>query len=143
VNRRELEHRGTVLVTHLTEPGELRDLEVDRTIDLVGDTGVERATDHREDLRNGTGCARFTVDREQVDESHVAFELGYLLGREVEVVDAEFARLAQHVVVDVGDVSHAARFVSGVAQSSLEKIEAEIDVGVAEVRRVIGVMPQL
>ena len=137
VDRRELEHRGAVLVTHLTETGELRDLEVDRAVHLVGDAGVEGAPDHREDLRDGAGRAGLAVDRQQVDQQHVAFEAGHLLGREVEVVDAELARLAQHVVVDVGDVANAARLVSGVAQSSLQEVEAEVHVGVAEVRRVV------
>ena len=99
--------------------------------------GVEGPTDHREDLGDRAGRARLAVDRQQVDQLHVAIELGHLLGREVEVVDAQFARLAQHVVVDVGDVAHAARLVTGVAQSSLQEVEAEIDVGVTEVRRVV------
>ena len=51
---------------------------------------------------------------------------------------AELARLAQDVVVDVGDVAHAPRLVAGVAQPALQHVVGEVHRGVAEVRRVVG-----
>ena len=43
---------------------------------------------------------------QEAQRVHVGVEAGHLLGRQVEVVDAELAGLAQDVVVDVGDVAH-------------------------------------
>ena len=138
VKCRQLQHDDAVLVTDLTETGEFGDFEVDRAVHLVGDARLEGAPDHGEDLRDRPRRSRFAVDREQVDQLHIAFELGHLLGGEVQVVDAQLSSLAQHVVVDVGDISHAAGLVAGVAKTSLQDIETEIDVGVTEVGRVIG-----
>ena len=70
-------------------------------------------------------------------QRHVALEPRQLLGREVQVVDAQLARLAQDVVVDVGDVANAVRLVTGVAQSALQDVEGQVDEGVAQVRRVV------
>jgi len=63
-------------------------------------------------------------------------------GREVEVVDAEFARLAQHVVVDVVTFARSAFRVRRRAVVAGEDRSRDRR-SVAEVRRVIGVMPQL
>ncbi len=65
-------------------------------------------------------------------------EASHLLGRQVQVVDAELSRLAQNVVVDVGDVAHDAGLVAGVLQAPLEKVELQVHGGVPEVRRLIA-----
>ena len=65
-------------------------------------------------------------DRKQAQGGHVAVEPGDLLGGQVEVVHAELAGLAQDVVVDVGDVAHAARVVPEVAQPPLEDVEGQV-----------------
>jgi len=45
------------------------------------------------------------------------------LGREVEIVDAELARFAQDVVVDVSDVANAADLVSGIDETTSERVK--------------------
>ena len=74
---------------------------------------------------------------QQVERGHVVVEPGRLGRREVEVVDAELAGLAQDVVVDVGDVAHALRVVAAVAQAALEDVVGEVRGGVAEVGGVV------
>ncbi len=133
----QIEHRRARLVADLAEAGELRDLEVDRPVDLIGDARVEGAADQREDLRDGTRRARLGEDGEQVDELHVALEGDHLFGGQVQIVDAQLASLAQDVVVDVGDVANAVHLVTEVDQSARQHVKGEVDVGVTEVRRVI------
>ena len=113
----------------LTSPkrGEGGDVEVDRPAGLVGVARVEDRADQREDLGDGRGGPGLGPRREQAERGHVGVEAGDLLGRQVEVVDAELAGLAQDVVVDVGDVAHAARLVPEVAQPPLEDVEGQVD----------------
>ena len=99
------QHRGVVVVADLAEARERRDVEVDGAAGLIGVARVEHGSDECEDLgdgRGGTGLGPRGDERERV---HVAVEPGDLLGRQVEVVDAELAGLAQDVVVDIGDVA--------------------------------------
>ena len=74
--------------------------------------------------------------RERVGEQ--AGEVDPASGGEVEVVHPEAAGLAQDVVVDVGDVAHAARIVAEVAQPPLQHVVGEVDGGVADVGGVVG-----
>ena len=88
--------------------------------------------------------ARGSLKRgQQVERLHVGVEAGHLLGRQVEVVDAELAGLAQDVVVDVGDVAHALRLVAEVAQPPLQHVVGDVGGGVAEVGASYGVMPHV
>ena len=80
--------------------------------------------------------SRYT--REQSEGRHVGVEARHLLGGEVEVVHAELARLAQDVVVDVGDVAHQPGLVPEVAQPSLQDVEGQVHLGVPDVGGVIG-----
>ena len=82
--------------------------------------------------------ARGSDHGQEAEGRHVGVEAGHLLGRQVEVVDAELAGLAQDVVVDVGDVAHAAGLVAQVAQAALEDVEGQVDGGVAQVGGVVG-----
>ena len=67
-----------------------------------------------------------------------------LLGGEIEVVHAELAGLAQDVVVDVGDVAHAAGLVAEVAQPPLQHVVGEVGRRRGRGgRRHTGVMPQV
>ena len=77
------------------------------------------------------------ASRQQAERLHVVVELGHLGGGQVEVVDAELAGLAEDVVVDVGDVAHAAGVVAPVAQAPLEDVVGEVDRGVADVGGVV------
>ena len=98
---------------------------------------LEGGADQREDLRDGRGGPRLGVDGQQVQQAHLGVETRHLLGCQVQVVHAELARLAQDVVVDVGDVAHQLRLVAGVPQTPLEHVEVQVHGGVAEVRRVV------
>ena len=79
-------------------------------------TGVEHGAERG---RGSRGWRRLPAARYETGRSrerlHVRVEAGHLLGRQVEVVDPELARLAQDVVVDVGDVAHELGRVAEVA----------------------------
>ena len=75
--------------------------------------------------------------RQQAERRHVGVEAGHLLGGQVEVVDAELARLAQDVVVDVGDVADAPGLVAEVPEPPLQDVEGQVDRGVAEMGGVV------
>ena len=71
--------------------------------------------------------ARGSLQRgEHVERRHVVVEAGDLGGGQVEVVHAELAGLAQQVVVDVGDVAHAAGLVAEVAEAALQHVVGEV-----------------
>ena len=89
------------------------------------------------DVGDGRRGARLAPRLEHAERLHVLVEAGRLGGRQVEVVDAELARLAEDRVVDVGDVAHAARLVAEVAQAALEHVVGDVHGGVAEVGRVV------
>ncbi len=97
----------------------------------VGVAGVEHGADERQDVGDGRGGAGLAVDGEQRQRRHVGVEARHLLGGEVEVVDTELARLAQDVVVDVGDVAHQPRFVAEVDEPPLQDVEGQVHLGVA------------
>ena len=83
------------------------------------------------------GRTRCHVDRKEADLRHVVVEHAHLFVRELAKVDATFARDAQDVVIDVGDVAHAPHREAGVAEAAVEHVEDVIDERVAEVRRVV------
>ncbi len=132
------QHGGVVEVADVAEAREGGDVEVDGTARLVGVAGVEDGPDQGQDLGDGRGGAGLRPRGDQPEGGHVVVEAGDLLGRQVEVVDAELPGLAQDVVVDVGHVAHAAGFVAGVAQPALEHVEGQVDEGVAQVGRIVG-----
>ena len=131
------EHLITVVVTDLTEALERAHAEVHGPPRLVRVATVEHHADEAEDVVDGRRGARLAEARQRVEDAHVRVEAGHLLGGQVEVVDAELARLAQDVVVDVGDVADALRFVAEVAQAPLQDVVGDVHRGVAEVRRVV------
>ena len=75
--------------------------------------------------------------RQRVERLHVGLEAGLLPGRQVEVVDAELARLGEQRVVDVGDVAHARHPVAEVDQPALQHVVGEVRRGVPEVGGVV------
>ena len=133
----EREHVGPVVPADAPELGEGRHAEVHRAAGLVGVAALERGADQREDLRDRRGGPRLGVHGQQVQQAHLGVEARHLLGRQVQVVHAELACLAQDVVVDVGDVAHQLRLVAGVPQAPLEHVEVQVDGGMAEVRGVV------
>jgi hypothetical protein len=63
--------------------------------------------------------ARGSLAAEEAQRVHVGGKARHLLGRQVEVVDAQLFRLTQDVVVDVGDVAYEHRLVAHVPQPPL------------------------
>ena len=78
-----------------------------------------------------------TATGQCVQRNHVAFEPGLLAGREVEVVHAEFTRLGEQRVVDVGDVADAANRVAHVDEPTLQHVVGDERRRMAEVGGVV------
>ncbi len=83
--------------------------------------------------------ARGSLQRgQQAERGHVGLEAGGLGRGQVQVVHAQLAGLAQDVVVDVGQVPHAAGLVAPVPEAALEDVVGQVGGGVAEVTGVVG-----
>src|SRR5690606_2562769 len=134
---REGQHLVTRVVADLSELREVGDLEVDRAAGLIGEALVEHHADEAADVGDGRGRPRLGPGREHLEALHVGVEAGELGGGQVQVVDAELAGLGQDAVVDVGDVTHAARLVAEVAEPPLENVVGQVRGRVPEVRRVV------
>ena len=80
---------------------------------------LEDHADEAEDVRDRRGRPRLGVRPKQPECLHIGLETGDLTRREVQVMHAELARLAQDVVVDVGYVAHAQGSVAEIAQAPL------------------------
>ena len=128
---------GGIEVAERPEALEGGHVEVHRAAGLVGVAGVEHRTDEGEDLGDGRSGPGLGEGGDQAEGGHVGVEPGDLLRGQVEVVDAELAGLAEDVVVHVGDVAHAPSLVAEVPQSSLQDVEGQVDLGVAQVGRVV------
>ncbi len=99
---------------------------------------VEDHADEAENVRDSRGRPWLGIGPEQPECLHVGIEAGDLARREVQIVHAELAGLAQDVVVDIGDVAHAQRPVAEIAQAPLQHVVSQVYRCVAEMRRVIG-----
>ena len=134
---RQRQHGRPVQVADLAEPRERRHAEVHAATGLVGVAGLEHHPDEAEDVGDGRGGPRLAERRQEPEGLHVGVEAGHLLGRQVEVVHAELAGLAQDVVVDVGDVADALGLVAQVPQPALQHVVGQVGGGVAEVGGVV------
>ena len=126
------------VVRQLAVPRERRDVEVRGAVCEVGVAGIEEPThhlDHPVDRLGGSGLRRQRAPAQRV---HVGLEAGQLGVRELQVVDAQLARLGKDRVVDVGDVAHHAHFVAELLQSPREEVIGDVRGRVPEVRRVVG-----
>ena len=94
---------------------------------------VQHHADETEDVVDGRRGPRLAERRQQSQGAHVELKARRLVVGEVHEVDAELARLAQDVVVDVGDVAHAMGLVAEVAQAALDDVVGDVGGGVAEV----------
>ncbi len=137
VFRSQLQHFGPSEPAYPPERGEGRHVEVDGSSGLVRVPGIERRPDQRQDLGDGRGGPGLGIDRQKVQHPHFSVEACHLLCGEIQIMDAELARLAEDVVVHVGDVAHALRLVPEVTQTALQHVEIEVDGSVAEVGRVV------
>ena len=125
-------------VADLAEALERGDVEVDGAAGLVGVAPVQDHADEAPDVGDGRGGPGLAPVGQQPEGAHVGLEARGLGGRQVEVVHAELAGLAQDVVVDVGDVAHAPGLVAAVAETTLEDVVGEVGGGVTEVAGVVG-----
>ena len=94
-SRGQFEHLVALEVADLTEALELVHVEVHRPAALVGVALVEHHPDEAADVGDGGRGPGLAPALDHVERAHVAVEPGHLGGREVEVVDAELARLAR------------------------------------------------
>jgi hypothetical protein len=134
---RQAQHLVPVEVADLPEALEARDVEVDTAAGLVGVAAVEHHADEAADVGDGGGGAGLAPARQQVERPHVVVEAGGLGRGEVQVVDAQLPRLAQQVVVDVGDVADRLGVVPAVPQPALQHVVGEVQRGVADVGGVV------
>ena len=134
---RELDHLGLGVVAHRTERLELRHVEVHRSARLVGEAAIEHHADEAADVGDRRRRTRRRRDRQRVQGHHVALEASLLAGRQIEVVDAELARLGEQRVVDVGDVADALHGVALVDQTALQHVVGDERRGVPEVGGVV------
>jgi hypothetical protein len=109
-------------VAHLAEALEAGDAEVHRPGRLVGVAPVEDHADEAQDVVDGRAGRRLAEGGQHAEGPHVALEPGHLGPGQLQVRDADLPGLAQHVVVDVGDVAHALGLVAEVAQPALEDV---------------------
>ena len=133
----QVEHLLPRVVAHLAEAIEAADAEVHRPAGLVGVPPVEHHGDEPADVGDGRRGPGLAERGEHVEGTHVGVEARRLLRGQVEVVHAELARLAQDVVVDVGDVAHALSPVAEVPQPPLQHVVGDVRGSVADVGGVI------
>ena len=138
VDGREPQHLVTVVVADLAEAVPAPHVEVDRTTGLIGVAPVEDHADEPSDVGDGGGGTGLAEAGQQLERLHVIVEASDLAGGKVEIVDPKLPRLAEEVVIDVGDVADAAGFVAPVPQAPLEDVVGQVGGGVAEVGGVVG-----
>ena len=100
-------------------------------------TAVEHHADEAPDIGDGPGGTRLAVGRNGFQSDHVVVEPGRLLGRQIQVVHAEFTGLADDRVIDVCHIAHALRVVSQVPQAALKYVIAQVRSSVPQMRGVV------
>ena len=114
-----------------------RDAEVDLPVGRVREPGVQQLLDQHDHLRHVLRRARQVVGRQPVEAGHLGQEGRDPAVAEGEVVLAGLARLAQHVVVDIGQVLHVDDVVAEVLQVPMQDVEADVGERVAKVAGVV------
>ena len=95
------------------------------------------AADQLLHLRDVLGRAREWSGGKPVEGRHLGQEGGHVAVAERQVVLAELAGTAQHVVVDIGQVLHVDDVMAQVLQVPMQDVEADIGEGMAEVAGVV------
>ena len=124
-------------VRQLAEARPRVDVEVDVAVGDVGEPVVDEPLDHRHHLRDVLGGARVVIGRQPVERRHLGQEGRHVAVAEGEVVLAGLACLAQHVVVDIGQVLDVDDVVAEVLEIPMQDVEADVGERVPEVAGVV------
>ena len=114
------------------------DVVVDAAARHVGEPALDQRADGGDDVGDDVGGARVLVRRADVQDLHVADEVRGPSIAEGAPVRADLGRLAQDVVVDVGDVLDVAHGQPLALEVPHEHVGDRVGEGVAEVRGVVG-----
>ncbi len=114
------------------------DAEVHVPIGGVGEAVGEQRADELLHLRDVLGRARIVVRRQPVERRHLGQEGRHPSVSEGEIVLAGLARLAQHVVVHIGQVLDVDDVMAQVLEVPMQDVEADVGEGVPEVAGVVG-----
>src|SRR5262252_10514712 len=125
----------------MTEPAEGRPA-VDRIVHTaardVGEAALDQRGRRSHDVRNEVARAREVVRGADIEALHVVDEVGGPSIAQGTPVPAHLARLAQDVVIDVGDVLHVAYGDALALEIPDEHVGGRIGEGVAQMRGVVG-----
>jgi hypothetical protein len=135
---RELDHLGFGVVTDRSEAIEARDIEVHGATSFIREATIEHHADEAADVGDRRRRSRRRGDREGIEGGHVTLEASFLTGGQIEIVDAELARLGEQRVVDVGDVADALDRVALVEQMTLQDVVRDERRRMPEVGCVVG-----
>ncbi len=125
-------------VAHLAESIVSCDAEVDVPLSRVGQAALEQRVDQPDHLGDVLGRAGVSVRWQPVEGRHLGQEGRHPSVSELQVVLARLARLAQHVVVDIGQVLDIGDVMAQVLQVPMEHVEAEVGERVPQVAGVVG-----
>src|SRR5215468_9384729 len=122
----------------MTEPTEGRPV-VDRIVHTatrdVGEAAFDQRARRGHDVRNEVARAREVVWGTNIEALHVIDEVG---GPTIAHGTADLARLAQDVVIDVGDILHVTYSDALALEIPDEHVSGRIGEGVAQMRGVVG-----
>src|SRR5262252_3888010 len=125
----------------MTEPAEGRPV-ADRIVHTaardVGEAAFDQRAHRGHDVRNEVARAREVVWGTNIEALHVIDEVGGPTIAHGTPVIADLARLAQDVVIDVGDILHVAYSDALALEIPDEYVSGRIGEGVAQMRGVVG-----
>ena len=134
-------HGQHLRALQVAEPAEARpgvDAVVDAAARRVRETALDEHAHRGDDVGDDVGRARVVVRRADIEHLHVADEVRRPAVAQRAPVLPQLGRLAQHVVVDVGDVLDIAHRQPLALQVTHEHVGGRVGEGVAQVRGVVG-----
>ena len=134
----DVQHLGPGQMAQPAEGGPGIDVVVDAAARHVGETALDQRADGGDDVGDDVGGAGIHVRRADVQDLHVADEVRGPAIAEGAPVLTDLGRLAQDVVVDVGDVLDVAHGQPLALEVPHEHVGDRVGEGVAEVRGVVG-----
>ena len=113
-------------------------VEVHAPAGAVREAPLDGGVDEAPDVGDGRRRPGLRGRRQGVQRGHVVVEAGRLVEGQVEIVDPPPGGCGQDVVVDVGDVAHAAGLAAHVPQPPLQHVVGDVGGGVPQVGGVVG-----